>query len=246
VAIVTESFAQHWFGDRSPLGERVRFTGAISGYPGDPAHHPWAEIVGVVSDAGMSARHPGHPRGLYLPLRTGTYPMMMAVRTRGNLATVGARVRAVSTAVDPWLRLSGVATLKSLVDGARAGWRALYAVVLLATFTALALSLSALYAVVSFLVGRRTREIGIRIALGGRPSQVVGGILSQAARQLGIGVGVGVAAMWLLRVVSLTPLSWGTLFVVSGAAVSAGFAASLVPAVRAASVEPTSAIRSER
>ena len=246
VAIVTRSFAKHWFGDRSPLGERVRFRGAITAFSGDPAQHPWAEIVGVVSDAGMSARHPGHPRGLYLPLRTGTYPMMMAVRTTRNPASVSARLRGVGAAVDPWLRLGGIATLKSLVDSARAGWRAIYAVVLLATLTALALSLSALYAVVSFLVEKRTREIGIRIALGGRPSRVVGGILSQALRQIGIGVGVGVALMLGLRVVTLTPLSWGMLLVVSGAAVAAGFAASLVPALRAAGVEPTVAIRSER
>src|SRR5690606_22222255 len=61
VAVVNRSFAEEYFGNESPLGERVRFVGAISAFPGDPRTHPWAEVIGVVDDVGVEVSDPGRP-----------------------------------------------------------------------------------------------------------------------------------------------------------------------------------------
>jgi hypothetical protein len=239
VAIINRSFSKEWFGDKDPIGQRVRIVGPK--HPDDP----WSEIVGVVGDVGMSLTDGARPRGLYLPLSTGTYPLRMAIHVRTSPTSFSSRLRSVSASVDPRLRVGPVRVFGAILDGARARQRTIYSAVSLATFAVLALSLCAIYAVVSFLVTQRRREIGIRTALGGRPSRVVLEILSRALAQIGAGVALGIALMLLFRVVTMASVSWGSLMEVAAATVGVGLLACVVPAVRAANVHPTEAIRAD-
>ena len=128
--------------------------------------------------------------------------------------------------------------LDTLLNGARARQRAVYLSALLATLSVLALSLCTIYAVMSFLVARRTREIGIRRALGGRANQIVMDVLGQSMAKIGVGVAIGIALMWLLRLMTMASVSWGALIAVSFATLGSGLLACIGPAIRAASVHP--------
>lgn len=240
VAVVNRSFAASWFGDRSPIGERIRVVGS------NHWDDPWAEIVGVVGDRGMHATDPANPEGIYFAMLTGSYPLRVVLTTRSHPAGFASQLRLVTNGVDPTIRVGGVRMLTDVLEAARAQRRTVYSAAIIATLGVLALSLSAIYAVSSFLVTQRRREIGIRIALGGGRLRVVREVLQRAMRQLAVGVGLGIALMVVLRLITTASVGWGTLAAVSAATVGAGLLACLVPALRAAAISPTDAIRSER
>lgn len=244
VLIINESFTRHVFGGRNPIGQRIRIVSGevesvvdIESVVGEE----WYEIVGMVKDFGWQLPLPHEQSAMYrpaLPLvgRAG----QLAVRVRDPEA-FAARLRTVAAAVDPTIRLTNVQGLAD-VGGAALSW-ALTGVAWLISFIVLLLSATGIHSLMSFTVARRTREIGIRAALGAPPGRIVAGIFSRAFLQIGAGMlaGSGLAALWGLgsmRQVLLLVAADAVMLVV-------GLAACAVPLKRALRIDPAEALRAE-
>ena len=240
VLIVNESFAHHVFGGRNPIGHRLRI---VSGEIDSVASEDWYEIVGIVGNFGWQLPRPEEQSAMYRP----TLPLLgragqLAVRVR-DPETFATRVRTVAADVDPTIRLTDVQPLGQVGGGeARINW-ALTGVAWLISFIVLLLSATGIHALMSFTVARRTREIGIRAALGARPGRIVAGIFSRAFLQIGAGVlaGSGLAAVWGLDSTRQVLL----LLAADGIMLAVGLAACAAPLRRAIRIDPTEALRAE-
>jgi putative ABC transport system permease protein len=242
--LLSESLAKELFPDQSAVGERIAEFG---------------EIVGVVGDI----RAQGYEREVqptfYVPLAQA--PMMMApifdrmgivvaVATNDSEAAA-AGLRAALSALDPNLALDELQTMEERLASSVARPRFYAAVMAVFAVLALLLAVVGLYGVLSYVVTRRTRETGVRIALGAARGQVVGSALWSGVRLALLGVVLGVAGAFalqrfvqgLLHEVSPTdPLTFAGL---SAALLATAVAASFLPARRAAAVDPVEALRHE-
>jgi predicted permease len=253
VVIINQSFVKAFFAGADPLGRRVRE--AARGRDGDPGATPagpWSEIVGVVADFPSKEAEmvPIAPR-LYRPLDPQTADdVTIAVRVKGAMpATFGGRLREVAVAVDPMLRLAEVRVLDKAQSLEKVANRYVVIAVTLVTLSVILLSSAGIYALMSFTIARRRREIGIRAALGAGPRRVLAGVLRKAAGQIAIGIVIGtvVAAGMLQGMEGGKGDSQGFL-VVLGVAVfmtAVGVAAALGPARRALRIQPTEALRTD-
>ena len=240
VMIVNQSFVRHVLGDRNPIGQRVRIvSGEIDRYAGED----WYEIVGMVEDFGWQLPRPEEQSAMYQPrLPTANAGLSLAVRVRDpeGFAT---RLRSVAAGVDPTIRLTEVQPLAQVGGGeATINW-ALTAVAWLISFIVLMLSASGIHSLMSFTVTRRTREIGIRAALGASPGRIVAGIFSRAFLQIGAGVLAGSGLGALLGVGSMREVL--LLLTADGVMLIVGLAACVVPLRRALRIDPTEALRTE-
>ena len=240
VMIVNQSFARHAFGGRNALGRRVRITGGeISTFAGET----WYEIIGLVRDFGWQLPRPWEQSAMYLP----TLPYVgragqLAIRMR-NPEQFTDRLRAVAAEVDPTIRLTDVQLLTNAGGGeAKSNW-ALTAVAWLVSGIVLLLSATGIHALMSFIVARRTREIGIRAALGAHPRRIIAGIFGRAFLQISLGVLAGSALVFYAGVSSTRELL--ILLAVDGIMLAAGLTACYVPLRRALRIDPTEALRAE-
>lgn len=241
VAVVNKAFVDRVMGGKNPIGRRIRY---VSG--SDPDAQPWFEIIGVAPDVGI--RSGWGPAGVYHPLvRASMYPLHAAIHVRGDPTVFAPRVRAISTDVDVTLRLTDLMPLKDVLNGEvafHAFWVRLTTIV---SAMILVFSLVSIYAVMSFAVSRRTREIGVRVALGGSPWRIVTAVFAHPLRQLGMGLVAGTVLVWALlggtdngvpTVRELLTLgAYTTLMAV------VCLIACAVPTRRALAVEPTEALR---
>jgi predicted permease len=236
VAIANRSFAERLFGGANAVGRTLRFVA-----PGaDPG--PTIEIVGVVADLGMSYSDPDSPEGLYLPLASDVFPMV-AVRLSGDTPSFEPRLRSLAAEVDPGLRLLQVRSLDAVWRAAGTAQRWRYLGIALATLAALGLSLTGVYAVTSFFVSQRTREIGIRLALGAKPGQIIVNILSRVLLPAVLGTALGA----VLALVLGPRLGLGSADVaveVSVAMMGAVLLACVAPLRRAIATSPAEAVQS--
>jgi putative ABC transport system permease protein len=251
VTIIDERMARRFFGDTDPVGRRMAANGE---------HLPAMEIVGVV----------GHVEGRSLdgkgPVDSGYYlehatlarifagfsrQAIVAVRTEGDPQGAAGAVRQAVLSVDPLQPVYSQQTLEQLVSHSVNDRRLI--LLLLGIFAVLALLLASvgIYGVMSYSVEQRTREIGIRMALGAQRSSVVGLVLGLGARLAGLGIVVGLAgAMALSRVMATLlygvsptdPLTYASL---AALLALVAVAACLVPARRAVRVDPAIALRTE-
>jgi putative ABC transport system permease protein len=251
VVIVNQSFVDRVLAGRNPVGLRVRYVEPAAGETGDAGPGPWHEIVGVARDLGMTTGgDPADGAGIYHPLDPGTAsPVHLAVRARGEPAAFAPRLRAAAAAADPSLRLYDVLPLDEIHGGDLRWLSFLFRLTVLAITVAIVVSLAGIYAVMSFTVARRTREIGIRVALGADARRVVLAVFARPLAQVGMGVAAGSAVIALSLLVASrgAVTAGGAALFVAYAALMLGVCllACVVPTRRALRVEPTGALRAE-
>jgi putative ABC transport system permease protein len=241
VLIVNQSFTHLVFGDRNPLGQRIRIRHGEIGTVADDA---WYEIVGMVRDVGWQMQEPAEQAAMYHPtlLQAGT-GLSVAVRVRDPIGFTP-RLRAAAAAVDPEMELTDVRLLSEVGGrGATLTWT-VTSVVGLICLLVLMLSASGVHAMMSFIVARRTREIGIRVALGSPPIRIVFGIFTRAFLQVALGVLAGNAVV-ALKIDFAVPTQVLMLVGADAIMLTAGLAACLLPLRRALTINPTDALRAE-
>ena len=238
VMVVNQSFARHVFGERNPIGQRVRI---VSGEDMRSAGERWYEVVGMVRDFGWQLPLPHEQAAMYRPtLPSAIRNVSLAVRVRDPDA-FATRLRTVAADVDPTLRLTDVQPLGDVGGGeAQSNW-ALTSIAWLVSFIVLLLSATGIHSLMSFTVTRRTREIGIRTALGASPGRLVAGIFSRAFVQIGAGIVVGSGLAALVGLGSTRQVV--LLLAADAIMLAAGLVACVVPLRRALTIAPTDALR---
>jgi len=245
--VVNRVFAEHFFGSDNVVGRRIRHVNGGTGSELDAGRGPWLEIIGVVPDfmVQVDLESP-HPR-LYEPvILEDIAPVVgLYVRFRGRSTPVfAARLREVTTAVDPSLQLHELA---SAADAEREAGRILKSIALgiaVVVLSVVLLSGAGIYAMMSFTVTRRKREIAICSALGANPRRLLTGIFARVSTQLGGGVLVGLLIA-LLMSESMAGKGLILLPLVAVFMVLVGLLAALGPARRGLAVQPIEAIREE-
>jgi putative ABC transport system permease protein len=244
VLVVNQAFAQKYFPNGDAVGKRTKFT--------FDAREPYRQIVGVVGNVAQDQMDAAPPPVIYFPNDQGpsTY-MSFMVRTSGNPAAFVSTAREVLHGMDAALPLINPITLGEFTEQAPAVFVRRYPSYLIGSFATLALLLAmlGLYGLISFAVAQRTREIGIRMALGAQATDVVGLVMRQGMTAVLAGVGVGVVAGLVLTRTMATLLygvkatDVGTFAVVAALLIGVSAAASYVPARRAMRTDPLEALR---
>jgi putative ABC transport system permease protein len=245
VCIVSEGFVRRYLNGRNPLGLRVTTAGLV----GSVAR----EIVGVARQVKGTADEQQDLAQIYLPNAQTPYPeaFLLVSPTQGRADALAPAVRAAIARVDDQQPVRRVVTLAHVAREATAHYR--FRAVMVVTFAGLALLLAmvGVFGVLAYSVQQRTREFGVRIALGATTGDVLHMVLSGAARVIGAGalIGLALAALlaqtistFLFGVVPLDPLTFIAVIVFLCATAAL---ASLVPALRAAHVDPVVAFRTE-
>lgn len=246
VVIVNQPFVESWFGGRSPLGRRINVLSADGGEPSK-----WREIIGVVPDLGMSPGDRTNAEGIYLPLSDQTSGLFVAIRGAGNPATIAGPLRKIVAEINPRMDVRSIRLLEdagreqtSFLTGMTSAMTAL-------GMMALVMSVVSIYALLSFMVTRRTREIGIRVALGARRSQVLAIVAGRTAALMGLGLAIGtLAGVYLagfqsVMLVSMPDAGVMTPLIVVGTLAASSIAAAWLPARRALGIRPSEALNSD-
>ena len=249
--IVNRTFVRQFFGDGPVLGRRFHYPLRRSNQPETPGAKEWHEIVGVVEDfpavpIGMESMSEGVPNA-YHPLAPGEiHPVVISVRFRGGIpAGFARRMQEIGAEVDPALQVS-VRPLTELYGSLRSGSRFVAWGLSAVTLSVLLLSAAGIYALMSFTVARRTREIGIRTALGADARRILGGVFSAALRQLAAGVVLGTFFGGVLVFGSGIPRAGeaaGLVAAAAGVFLCVGLLAALGPARRGLRIQPMEALR---
>ena len=188
VVIVNTNFVDKSLGGRNPIGRPVRYAVSTGEEPG-----PWLEIVGVVGHLGMNGENPEADAGVYEVVAAGDlHPVSFAIRVGNDPESYTPRLRAITTEIDPGAMIQGPQALHRVFNADRYGVAWGTALLMLLSAIAVTLSAAGLYALMSFTVAQRKREIGIRTALGAMPGSIVGTIAKRAFAQLMVGVSIGV------------------------------------------------------
>jgi predicted permease len=250
VTVINERLAAMYFGGIDPVGRRIRL--ARSRAPGSPAEE-WLTIVGVAPDVRQESTEGGDFDPIvYLPYAANPASGMFVItRSAAGTGVVAEAIRTRVRALDPNLPVFDVRTADDRLAADR--WAQRFATTMFATFAAIALILAVigLYAVTAYAAAERTREIGVRIALGARHAHVAWLVVRRAALQLAIGLVIGLAGGVSIAIVlpsQLTGVSGvgpGTFLAVATLLVTVGVIASLVPARRATRMDPVAALRLE-
>ncbi len=244
VAVINETMARRIFANQDPVGQRVRTGPNPSG--------PWTTIIGVIGDVRHGGLEEVPQPELYITYLQGPpVSPFIVLRTTGDPAALAETVRAEARTIDKDLPVYDVRTMQTLRSESVATRR--FILLLVGAFGVLALGLAAIgvYGVMSLVVSERTREVGVRLALGAEPAQLLRMIVLQAAKLAGIGVAVGIVSALplaplldsqLYGVGSLDPLTFVSVpLLLLGVAVLAA----LIPARNAMRVDPLVALRIE-
>jgi len=253
--IVARAFARHFWPNESAIGKQIK-TGGPDG--------PWSTIVGVVGDVHDESLTKPVDEMIYQPVVVVMQPtpaqpdtvfaenaFALTIRASGDPLAVFPAIRREIWAMDRNLPLVNVRALSDVVGDAMA--RTTFTLIMIGTAAGVALLLGAIgiYGVISYMVSLRTREIGVRMALGAQRQQVRGMVVRQGLVLALIGVGIGLAgALALSRLISsllygIAPHDPLTLGAVTGALLGVAALASWLPAMRAARIDPIEALRSD-
>jgi putative ABC transport system permease protein len=246
VVVINQTMARLYFPKESAIGHRIN----LEGNPG-----VWRTVVGVVKDVRERGYEPEMKPGVYVPFDqfTGTWalPDSLAIRTHGDPTSLATAVRSVVAGVDPEQPVAALNTMEEILDFNVADRR--QQMTLLTAFAALAVLLASLglYGVLAYTVSQRSREIGLRMALGARASQVVGMVVLRGVALSAVGLTLGMAAAWALSrtmskilfgVAATDPLTYTSVALLLCAIVAA---ACWIPARRAARIDPIAVLREE-
>ena len=268
VAIVDQGFVDQVLQGRNAVGQQVRFR-----YPG-PSSHPWSpgnsddpdgkpgdwyEVIGVVRELGVGApTQKGRAAGFYIPATPDRFDQIhMMVHVRGgDPMTLVPQVRDAAMAVDPSLRLVNLQRANEVNNDVLWVMELWVRITAALSGVALILSLAGIFAVLSFTVARRTREIGVRVALGASRPQVIAATFRRPLFQVSLGVMVGITIVFagavMIRNTEL-PGFEGNL-TLQGVAMIIGYGMAMlgvcmlscvVPTRRVLTIEPTTALRTE-
>jgi putative ABC transport system permease protein len=249
--IVNTTFAQRAFGSTNPIGRRVR-----EATPDRAPVGPWLEIVGVVGHMGVHALTPSQDDGVYLPLAEGDVnPVRLAIWVRGAPGVLAPRLHELARAVDPNAAITRPVPLDEMFEGDWYFLKGFVVGAVLLVGVLLSLAASALYAILSLVVSQRTREIGIRVALGANRWGIARSVATRAVVQIGAGVLLGLpfAGALSYEFLELTGSGRslpGAVAMASMLGVSVMLLVSLtactVPTLRALRIAPMDALRRER
>lgn len=243
-AIVSESFVKRYLGGRNPLGLLI-----CKGT--DPDAKPNIQIVGVMSNFSYRGLREEAPQAYFPYLEGNDADATFYVKVHGNPDAALRTIRAAVRSVDPTLPIVDFRTVNDQLN------RSLSTEHMLATVSgsfstlALLLSLVGLYGVMSFVVAQRTREIGIRLALGAQRSSAIWLVLRDALAMIVTGVAIGLPLVWVLgrlvksQLYAVSPSDPAAIAVAVSMLASATIAAACIPAHRASGVDPTEALRAE-
>ena len=245
VAIISEKLAKTYWPDESPIGQHIKLGLPIS-------DQPWLTVVGVASDAGYDWTDNGPEKVIYVSYRqfppVSTY---LGVRANGDPRNLAAGIRHELASIDPMLAASDVRTLERLLIGSLGGLFEIGGLMVVLGMIGLCVAVVGVYGVMGYVVGQRTRELGIRMVLGASRRAVLGDILKHGIWLTLIGIIVGLAgAIVLTRVVAsfffgVKPTDAVTFLTVTLLLALSGFVACYVPARRAMRVDPMVALRYE-
>jgi predicted permease len=241
--------AKQYFDGKDPIGNRIQ--------TGDPdPKSPWETIVGVVGDVKYSGLDSGPGPTIYVPYNENAWvgwsrEMYLVVRSNGNAPDLVPAIRTQLASMDNTLPLAQVRTMEDLLDESLVQQR--FRTWLISGFAALALLLSAigLYALISYSVSQRTREIGVRVALGAQRGNVLMMVLREGLQLLAFGLFLGlvgaISATRIIRSLLYSTSATDTLSFVatSLALIAVALLACYIPARRATKVDPMVALRCE-
>jgi putative ABC transport system permease protein len=239
--VIDRTWARRFFPGQEVLGRRFHNGGCTS--------CPWTTVVGVVGDVRWTGLDAAAPDGtVYFPL-VDLPSAFFVVRTAGDPLALGPSVRQAVKQLDPGLALADVATGDELIAEALATPRYLGLLIGFFACTALVLSVVGIYGVMAYFVQQHTRDIGIRLAIGGDPGRVRRMVVFHGVRLVLVGVGVGVGAAFLAsRLMStvlfgVSPTDLRVIVGVPTALLAVAIAACLIPAHRAAGLDPAEVLR---
>lgn len=237
VVVIGQSFAQDFLGNLNAVGRRIRYPDRD-----EDAAERWYEIVGVIEDPVIVTHGAGSYVGIYRPLAPGDL-LAFTIFARPSIEADVAveRLYDVAESVDATVAVDEVMTLGEVWAPVRRSDRFFTVAIAAVSGIALLFSLAGIYALMTFTVAQRSREIAIRAALGAQPRRIVGAIFSRALLQIGIGVIIGSTLISLTAVEE--PGGAGVVAAVAALMMGVGVAACALPAVRALRIHPAEAFR---
>ncbi len=243
VAIVDAEFARQYFPGRSPIGERLAWNGNLD-------EGPFQTIVGVVGHVRSGGpRRDGEGQVYFAALQKQEFSLFFVTRTATTPSSVMPAIRSAVRDVNQRLPIAQLTTMSELERGVTSRERFNAGLFLAFGIVALAIAATGLYGVLAFVVAQRTRDIGVRLALGGKPSTLVRGVVAESLLLSVAGLAIGFAGAWLLGNVMdellfgvdpVDPISYGVIVVTMlGVAAAAAWG----PARRVARVDPATVLR---
>lgn len=242
VAIIDETTARKFWGERDPVGRRIRF--------GQKSAQPWMTVVGIIKDVKSDGLDVSGVPHVYVPVyQSPSRILSIVLRTSLPAAALDQQIRQEIQSIDPGLPVFNVSSMNQVLDRSLGSRR--FSAELVSGFAAMALVLASIgiYGLLAFMVGQRSREIGLRIALGARPSHILKLILAKGfvLALVGIAAGVIFSASTTSLITGLLygvrPLDPAVFFVVPLLLLFVALLASYIPARRATKVDPIAALR---
>ncbi len=241
VALLSRSLAHHRWGNQDPVGRRIKFGG----------DKDWTRIVGVVGDVKEISLSEPPPDQFYRPLKQVPATGFIILRAAGDSARTANQVRHAMREMDPQIAVNFVKTLDQARSDAETSPRTMARLFSLFAVLALLIAVAGIASMLALWVRQRTRELGIRMALGASPREIVSAILRQGLTLTAAGIVFGIAAAFTLTralkglLFGVTPTDFETYATVSALLLAAALAACWMPARRAAKIDPQQALRAE-